>query len=299
VTWRQTGGRLDVLLVSGRHGWSWPVGVPRDGENSPRCATRVAAEATGIDVTLGRPLPGLPGRSPDGGTDVALWAAIPACAHALPAGTGTVGDARWLPVDQAARLLHHRAEAAALDMLRYYAASGQLDTHTLIVLRHAKAMRRAEWRGAEADRPLAPHGRRQARELRDLLGCWRPRELLTSPWRRCTETVDSYARAAGCPVRLDPRLSETGFADQPKAIVRRVRTLLASGDGVLVCTHRPVLAGLIPALARRAGAGVAEQILSGDPWLIPGEFLVGHARADGGKPRLVAVERHLPMVGSR
>ena len=78
---------------------------------------------------------------------------------------------------------------------------------SVLLLRHARAGERDEWTGDDTLRPLDERGRLQALALRDLsqraIG-----RIVSSPYRRCVETVEPLAEALGIPVELDDRLAE-------------------------------------------------------------------------------------------
>jgi 8-oxo-(d)GTP phosphatase len=101
----------------------------------------------------------------------------------------------------------------------------------LILIRHASAGSREEWRGADRIRPLDEKGERQARALVDLLADLAIERLLTSPYRRCVQTVVPLSVARGLDVELREELGEQL---QMSAGVSLVRSL--AGD-VAVCGH--------------------------------------------------------------
>ena len=102
---------------------------------------------------------------------------------------------------------------------------------TAVVLRHASAGHRQAWVGDDRLRPLDAKGRRQAERLVPLLVGLGVRRVVTSPYRRCVETVEPLAAALGVEIVRDERLAE-GRGDA-------ARELLGE-DGVLACTHGDV-----------------------------------------------------------
>ena len=62
--------------------------------------------------------------------------------------------------------------------------------------------------------------------LAPLLACWRPRRLLSSPWRRCLETVAPFADGATLRVRTKNSFSEAGAGRSPARTRRQVQRLL-------------------------------------------------------------------------
>ncbi|MCF2526853.1 histidine phosphatase family protein [Yinghuangia sp. KLBMP8922] len=153
------------------------------------------------------------------------------------------------------------------------------------MLRHCGAVARTSAQDGEADRPLTAAGRVQAGLLADILAAYGPAAVLSSPSLRCMETVDPYCRRAGVAVEVVPALSEEGHAEQPGAAAELIKVLVADGTPVIVCTHRPVLPGLLAAVGRDAQPGRDHGEL-----LLPGEFVALHV-ADG---RVAAADRHAP-----
>ncbi len=81
---------------------------------------------------------------------------------------------------------------------------------TLFLVRHAKAANRTAWTGADRDRPLVAKGQAQAKHLAGALAPLEPALVATSPWRRCLETAEPIAEAAGLDVAQDGRLGYDG-----------------------------------------------------------------------------------------
>ena len=309
VCWRPVPGATDpaggieVLLVHGtRHQeWSWPKGKRQSDETGPECAVRETAEETGVGVVLGRPLPAARYALPDGRPKhVAYWAAQPAAAgeSALggnpvahdPAPPAEVDGTQWVSLARARELLPHAENHAPLDAVARMATEGTLDTRPLLLLRHASSFPRTRWTPPDAQRPLSEEGHRQAAALPRLLACWRPTRLVTSPWRRCVDTIAGYLTATGQTARAEPRLSEEGLLRDPKAPGEEVDGMLSAGEPALLCTHRPVLGEALQAIRDHAAPEVVVHLPDRDPFLEPGEVLVAHAL-----PRrhlVVAVERH-------
>ena len=70
----------------------------------------------------------------------------------------------------------------------------------LIVVRHALAVDRADWSEADEDRPLTDAGERQAEGLVARLQEHPITRILSSPARRCLQTVEPLARQRHLPV---------------------------------------------------------------------------------------------------
>jgi phosphohistidine phosphatase SixA len=116
------------------------------------------------------------------------------------------------------------------------------------LVRHAHAGSRASWAEDDDLRPLSPKGARQADALRERLddaavGC-----VVSSPSRRCVETVEPLARELG--TKIDTRKEFLEGADPEGALDLLLE--LAPRDPV-VCSH----GDLIPKMIRRlVGSGM-------------------------------------------
>jgi 8-oxo-dGTP diphosphatase len=102
----------------------------------------------------------------------------------------------------------------------------------MILVRHAWAGKRNEWKRDDRERPLDERGRAQARELVDELATFPIDRIVSSPYRRCVETVEPLARSRGFEVELRPELGEDRQELDGVALVRE----LIHSDAI-VCGH--------------------------------------------------------------
>lgn len=102
----------------------------------------------------------------------------------------------------------------------------------LLLVRHASAGDREEWDGDDRERPLDERGLRQAEELVERLRPYPIEAILSSPARRCVDTVGPIARARGLEIQRRPELSEELQQTDGIAVVRSV-----AGRDVVVCGH--------------------------------------------------------------
>ncbi len=305
VPWRVRGDVLEVALVHRPRydDWAWAKGKLDAGEQWPVAAVRETDEETGLRVALGVPLPEarytLLGR--DGTPDekvVRYWAAR------VVGGRGRlvneIDEVAWLDPKAAHDRLDYARDRDQLLALVRWQQSGLLDTWPLVLVRHAHAVARSSWDGADdTTRPLDDRGRDRARALVPLLEAYRPTRLLSSPSDRCVATVEPYAASARRRLRLRGGLSEEGFAADAAKAARHLRRLLDRGRAALVCSHGPVMPGLVADLAGRvdpaadaAATGLLEA--AAEEHLAKGEALVCHLVGAGEGARIVAVERHEP-----
>jgi 8-oxo-dGTP diphosphatase len=102
----------------------------------------------------------------------------------------------------------------------------------LLLVRHAWAGDRAAWEGDDRERPLDERGRRQAEELVERLRPYPIEAILSSPARRCVETVEPLALARGLTIEQRAELSEERQGTEGLALVRSL-----AGRDIVVCGH--------------------------------------------------------------
>lgn len=111
---------------------------------------------------------------------------------------------------------------------------------TVLLVRHASAGDRSDWRGDDRARPLDDRGFRQAEGLVDLLGERRPTRVLSSGYVRCRQTVEPLADALRVAVEEATELAEGASAVGVHDLVRRL-----NGERPVLCTHGDVLEALV------------------------------------------------------
>ena len=134
---------------------------------------------------------------------------------------------------------------------------------TLLLVRHAVALRRSDWTKPDHLRPLSPRGYDQAERLADQLRPFGVDRILSSPSTRCVETVQPLAARLGLPVEELPQLGEGSGA----AAAGLVDGL---GSAVVLCTHGDVLPEVLLALVpgvERDGDGEVP-CAKGSTWVV-------------------------------
>jgi 8-oxo-dGTP diphosphatase len=119
----------------------------------------------------------------------------------------------------------------------------------VLLVRHAWAGDRTAWAGDDRERPLDERGHRQAATLVERLAGYRVEQILTSPYRRCVETVAPLAAARGLVPEQSDELGETEQAIYGAALLRAV----AARD-VVVCGHGGLEAALVEPPKWRKGS---------------------------------------------
>lgn len=113
------------------------------------------------------------------------------------------------------------------------------------VVRHAKAGDRSEWEGPDELRPLSKKGAGQARALTDVLVGCPVKRILSSRYRRCTQTVEPLAASIGIDVETHPALAEEADPDQTWKLLEEL-----AGVEAVVCTHGNLIGPILDRLHR-------------------------------------------------
>ena len=304
LVWRLKNDKLQVLVVHRPRydDWSFPKGKAEPGESMVLTAIREVAEETGRQIVLGRYLGKARRRLVSGRKKRTLyWAAqvLPEAgpgeglrAAVKPASKREIDKVRWWKVEKAARKLTHADDKRLLARLVDWYESGQLQVRSLVLVRHAKAVSRATWGygiNSELTRPLVMgRGQAQARDVAALLSAYGVGELVSSPWKRCVDTLAPYAHGCGLDLRSDEAFTELSALTSPEAMQASFRDLLERGSALTglpepsyplaLCVHRPCLPLLFETLREYMGPELATKLPDSDPWLRPGQAVVVHLR---------------------
>ncbi|MGI9033849.1 MAG: SixA phosphatase family protein [Acidimicrobiales bacterium] len=121
----------------------------------------------------------------------------------------------------------------------------------LFLVRHAHAGRRKNWDGPDRLRPLSRRGRRQAAGLVEVVELHSDRgvaRVLSSPYVRCAQTVESLAARSGLVVEEVAELAEGASTPDTVALLRRLVDTTA-----VACTHGDVVPAVLDAFACEDG----------------------------------------------
>lgn len=250
VVWRLRRGKVEVAIIHRPRydDWSLPKGKLEDGEIELAGAVREVGEELGARVAVSRRIGEVSYEVPLGTKTVSYWMMHQLEGTFVP--TAEVDAVEWL------------RPKAARDQLTYdfdrrimadFAAVPIPDSMILLV-RHAKAGKRNEWRGEDIDRPLEPAGEAQAAQLATLLAMFCPDRIVSAEPVRCIETVRPLAEHLGIATQVDPVFGDESLAASPRASEDAVLALAKPGRVTVICSQGTT----IPHLVDRLGRGVRE-----------------------------------------
>ncbi|MEW2386406.1 NUDIX hydrolase [Micromonospora sp. NPDC047707] len=253
VVWRPGPAGVEVVLVHRpRYGdWSLPKGKLEPAEHPLFAAVREVAEETDVRAVPQVRLPSIGYRSEGRPKVVDYWSMQAVGEGGFQPGT-EVDEVRWLPVDEAARLVSYPHDA---EVLAAFAALPPVTVATVLV-RHGHAGKRGTWAGPDSGRPLDAQGWAQAHALAPLVALVRPVRLLAASARRCVQTLDPAAALLDLPIEVDGDLDEPRAGqDRDECVLAtaaRLAALGAAGDPVAVCSQGKVIPGALERLSGRA-----------------------------------------------
>ncbi len=300
VCWRLVDGQVRVLVIHRPHydDLTLPKGKLDPGETLPQTAVREVREETGLAITLGMPLSQTRYRIASGREKVVHYWTAEVTDAALKATrfkpNAEVDAVTWMPLQKAKAALSYEHDIQLLEEFQRLHESAGGTTFAVIVLRHAKALARSDWNGADAKRPLAARGVLQAQRIVPTVRSWQPRRILTSPAARCESTVTPLSRAVERKLRYEPGISqdawEDGTSDVPEVVARRI----ISGKTSVLCSHRPVLPDILREFALATGTPMSERIRDAAV-LEPAAFSIVHLSMQHPTAGILALETHSPL----
>jgi 8-oxo-dGTP diphosphatase len=285
VLWREVNKQLMVAVIHRARydDWSFAKGKVDPGETLPETAVREIAEETGLKIKLGIHLDVIRYTVSNGTPkEVHYWASRVtdgALANSKFKPSEEVASVEWRTPDEARKVLSYDFDKKLLSQVEELFKLGNLATKPVIILRHAKATPRADWRDGKSvedgKRPLLPFGFVQAKSLVPLLAAFAPKRIITSPWERCKTTVSPYASFRKMKLIERSQLSEFGNAKGPKRTANVVEDVIEDGRSSVICTHRPALPTILQTLAKFGTKEQAAKLLEAHA-LKPADMLVVH-----------------------
>lgn len=328
--------------------WSWPKGKNEPKESHRHTAVREVGEETGYAVTLGPhiaqieyPLEneGKKSISKSGAknssqnnnkTEVvkrihywmmreidenAAMKRLPAFGPIKPAKPTEIGNVIWLTPSKARKKLTHDSDRKVLDAFLEKLHAGQTEYKTLILVRHGKAESRKSWQGSEATRPITPLGSAASYALGRELACYAPNRIVSSPWKRCVETVATFAHDSSLYIEQIAELTEDHHENKPKStlsvLISEIQNLDCNvkntqntqnaeeniNNSTVMCLHRPIIGTFFDYLRGITKPRANKRILSQkSPYMPTGSAIVLHISNTSKGARIINIEKVLPIV---
>ncbi len=267
VLWRTKGKTVEIALVHRPRydDWSLPKGKLEANESHIACAFREVLEETGVTPIFGPELGQAIYLVPEGEKVVRYWAAQ---ASDVPYGepdAAEIDEVLWLTPGAAKKKLTLEDDQEIVDFFLDFGPN----TIPLVLLRHAKAVRREDWDGDDGDRPLDVVGQRQAKRLLPLYLPYALKEIHTSDAMRCLETVQPIARALEIKTITSKDISEYGYAMDKELSLIYVQQLFESSLPALICSHNPVIPKLVKKiLGKKNFKKLDEKLSPGEAWIL-------------------------------
>lgn len=265
VIWREkVPFELEVLVIHRPKydDWSFPKGKVEENESPIVAAFREVREETGVTAVFGQYLGTTTYKSEDEKKKVKYWMAQAKDDSQPFMPNAEVDKIEWVDIKTARHFLTHDEDR---ELLEEFVAKERFAT-ALILIRHAKAVKRSEWNDYDLDRPLAEEGSQQAERLIHQLEPFGIQGIFSSDALRCYATIEPLADAIGLRVNVTPILNEETFDKSNKESVEYVRRLMKFGGNQLVSGHNPIIPHILTKIARVEYS--ADDLSPADAWIV-------------------------------
>ena len=259
--------RVEIALIHRpRYGdWSLPKGKLDANETMIGCAYREVMEETGHAAIFG-PEIGDATYVVDGVTKlVKYWSA-----QAIGEPTGKpnpteVDEVLWLSPAEARKKLTLDDDRSIVDFFLEFGTG----TTALVLLRHAKAIKREDWDGDDGDRPLGNVGQLQAKRLLSKYLPYAIKEVHSSDAMRCIETIEPMTRALQMHPIFSTDLSEYRFAKDKEVALDYAQDLMLRNQSAIICSHNPILPKVLKKLIGKKNFKELDQKLEpAEAWVL-------------------------------
>jgi phosphohistidine phosphatase SixA/ADP-ribose pyrophosphatase YjhB (NUDIX family) len=268
VVWRRDiEGEIQVLLVHRPRydDWSLPKGKLEEGEALISCAYREILEETGISIKLGPYIGSVEYYVPDGLKSVSYWSASLIEDKSTFHPNEEVDQIIWLDLESAILRVTRDSDRYILDRF----GVTPYDSSALIMLRHAKALERAEWQGEDEDRPLQLIGQLQAKRMLSLYQVFGLDEIYTSDAVRCLDTVSQMAKSLQLNPTITNAVSEYTYKRNKDKAIDYAKELIKKNRQIILCSHNPVLPRMMEKLTKKIDFDYPNnKLLPGEAWVL-------------------------------
>jgi 8-oxo-dGTP diphosphatase len=246
VVWRLRNGKFEVAVIHRPRydDWSFPKGKLDEGETEIAAAVREVGEELGAVVAVTRHVGEVRYDVLGGLKSVDYWVMRHISGRFVP--TAEVDEVEWLRPKAAREVLTYDFDRRVLADF----TSVPLPDSMVLLVRHARAGKRSEWRGPDRKRPLDVVGEAQAARLTKLLALFRPDRVVSADLVRCVETVRPLADHLDLTLRVDPVFGDEEFERAPTATEDAVLALAKPGKVTVVCSQGMTIPGLVDRLGR-------------------------------------------------
>lgn len=268
VLWRRDGENelLIALVHRPRYDdWSLPKGKVEVGESLINCAYREVLEETGVTPIFGPELGQTDYAVEDVPKTVHYWAARASDVQYGQPNPQEIDAVEWLSPAEARKKLSLKDDRSILDFFLEFGP----DTTPLVLLRHAKAVKRSDWDGDDGDRPLDIYGQTQAKRLLTSYLPFGITEIHSSDAIRCLETVEPLGRSLQIDVKIAPDLSEYRYETHKESAMDYAQALMESGKAAIICSHNPILPKLLKKLiGKKNFKNLDRKLEPGEAWIL-------------------------------
>ena len=268
VVWRRDlDGEVEVLLVHRPRydDWSLPKGKLEEGEALISCAYREVLEETGLSIKLGPYVGSVEYFVPDGLKHVAYWSASLIEDKSSFHPNDEVDQIIWLDLESAVLKATRDSDKSILERF----GVTPYDSFALIMLRHGKALERAEWQGEDEDRPLQLVGQLQAKRMLSLYQVFGLEEIHTSDAVRCLDTVAQMAKSLKLTPVITNAVSEYTYKKSKEKAIEYAKELIKRNKQIILCSHNPVLPRMMEKLTKKINFDYPDnKLLPGEAWVL-------------------------------
>jgi len=250
VLWRYSPSKkIEIALVHRPRydDWSLPKGKVEDKESHIACAFREVLEETGYTPVFGPELGQAFYKVEEGKKVVRYWSAQASEESVGTVDKNEIDEVLWLEVKDAQKKLTVEDDKKIVD---FFVEFG-VQTIPLVLLRHAKALKRDDWDGDDSDRPLDNLGQLQAKRLLPQFYPYNISEIHSSDAYRCMQTVEDLTRALDLNTIIGLDLSEDMYSKDKDASLEYVSSLMNQNKRAIICSHNPILPKVLKKLVGR------------------------------------------------